>query len=43
MRPYFWEKDKQHGEKLREKYRRLWGMTLHENVMKLHSADRNAH
>jgi CRISPR/Cas system-associated endonuclease Cas3-HD len=43
MRPYFWEKDKEHGEKTREKYRKLWGEELYQNVMKLHEADKKAH
>jgi hypothetical protein len=43
MRPYSWEKDKEHGEKTREKYRKLWGEELYQNVMQLHEADKNAH
>ena len=43
MMPYFWEKDKEHGEKTRQKYQKLWGNELYNNVMKLHEADKNAH
>ena len=43
MMPYFWEKDKEHGEKTRQKYQKLWGDRLYNNVMKLHEADKNAH
>jgi hypothetical protein len=43
MMPYFWEKDEEHGEKTREKYRKLWGEELYQNVMKLHEADKKAH
>ena len=43
MMPYFWEKDKEHGEKTRQKYQKLWGDELYNNVMKLHEADKNAH
>ena len=43
MIPYFWEKDKEHGEKTRQKYQKLWGNELYNNVMKLHEADKKAH
>ena len=43
MMPYFWEKDKEHGEKTRQKYQKLWGDELYNNVMKLHEADKKAH
>ena len=43
MMPYFWEKDKEHGEKTRQKYHKLWGNKLYSNVMKLHEADKKAH
>ena len=43
MMPYFWEKDKEYGEKTRQKYQKLWGNELYNNVMKLHEADKNAH
>ena len=43
MQPYFWEKDKEHGEKARQKYKKLWGDELYNNVMKLHEADVKAH
>lgn len=41
MQPYFWEKD--NNEKLHNKYRKLWGEELYEDVMKLHEADKAAH
>jgi hypothetical protein len=31
------------GGKTKEKYRRLWGEELFNNVMKLHKADFDAH
>lgn len=43
MQPYFWEKDKEHGENSRQKYKKLWGKELYDNVMKLHEADVRAH
>ncbi len=43
MMPYFWEKDKEHGERMQQKYQKLWGNELYNNVMKLHEADKNAH
>ena len=43
MMPYFWEKDKEHGEKTRQKYQKIWGDELYNNVIKLHEADKNAH
>lgn len=43
MMPYFWEKDKENGEKTKRKYQKLWGEELYNNVMKLHIADKNAH
>lgn len=43
MMPFHWEHDKEHGEKSREKYRKLWGEKLYQDVMKLHEADRKAH
>lgn len=43
MMPYFWEKDKENGENTRQKYQKLWGDELYNNVMKLHIADKNAH
>lgn len=43
MMPYFWEKDKEHGDKTRDKYQKLWGDTLFDNVIKLHKADKAAH
>lgn len=41
MQPYFWEKD--NNEKLQNKYHKLWGEDLYNDVMKLHEADKNAH
>lgn len=41
MQPYFWEKD--HNEKLHNKYRKLWGDSLYQDIMKLHEADKAAH
>lgn len=43
MMPYFWEKDKEHGEKTRQKYQKIWGDELYNNVMKLREADKKAH
>lgn len=43
MTPHFWEEDKEHGEKTRQKYQKLWGNELYNNVMKLHEADKKAH
>lgn len=43
MMPYFWEKDKEHVEKTRQKYQKLWGNELYNNVIKLHEADKKAH
>ena len=41
MQPYFWEKDSH--EKLCNKYRKLWGEELYQDIMKLHEADKAAH
>lgn len=41
MKPYYWEKD--NNEKLRSKYKKMWGDKLFELVMKLHEADKAAH
>lgn len=41
MQPYHWERD--NNEKLHNKYKRLWGETLYNYVMKLHEADKTAH
>ena len=43
MMPYFWEKDEEKGEKTRQKYQKLWGNELYNNVMTLHIADKKAH
>lgn len=43
MFPYFWEKDKEHGEDTRSKYKRLWGEWLYGKVMELHKADKMSH
>lgn len=41
MQPYFWEKD--NNEKLQNKYRKLWGEKLYQDIMALHAADKEAH
>ena len=41
MQPYFWEKD--NNEKLQNKYRKLWGEDLYNDIMQLHAADLAAH
>lgn len=41
MKPYQWEKD--NDEKLHDKYKKLWGKELYDNVMKLHETDKTAH
>jgi len=41
MQPYYWEKD--NNEKLHNKYRKLWGEKLYQDIMKLHEADKAAH
>ena len=41
MQPYFWEKD--NNEKLHNKYKKLWGEDLYNDIMLLHAADKNAH
>lgn len=41
MQPYFWEKD--NNEKLHNKYRELWGEELYQDIMILHTADKEAH
>ncbi len=41
MQPYFWEKD--NNEKLHNKYRKLWGENLYNDIMLLHKADKYAH
>ena len=43
MFPYFWEKDKEHGEDTMSKYERFWGEWLYDKVMKLHRADKMSH
>ncbi len=43
MQPYFWEKDAENGEKTMNKYKKLWGSELFDNVMRLHEADKKAH
>ena len=43
MQPYFWEKDTENGEKTMNKYKKLWGDKLFDNVMRLHEADKKAH
>lgn len=41
MTPYVWERN--NDEKMREKYKNLWGEELYNDVMKLHKADMEAH
>ena len=41
MQPYFWEKT--NDEKQHNKYRRLWGEELYQDVMKIHAADKAGH
>ena len=41
MQPYFWEKD--NNEKMHNKYKKLWGEELYNNLQLLHKADVNAH
>ena len=41
MQPYFWEKD--NNEKSHNKYRKLWGEELYQDIMKLHEADKVSH
>ena len=41
MMPYVYEKD--NNEKLHNKYRKLWGEQLYEDIMRLHEADKSAH
>lgn len=40
MQPYFWERDD--NEKLHNKYRKLWGEDLYQDIMKIHEADKAA-
>ena len=41
MQPYFWEKTQ--DEKMRLKYKKLWGDELYEQIMIVHKADKEAH
>ena len=41
MQPYFWERD--NNEKLHNKYRKLWGENLYQDIMKIHEADKVSH
>ena len=41
MQPYFWERD--NNEKMHEKYKKLWGENLYQDLMILHQADKEAH
>lgn len=41
MQPYFWEKT--NDEKQHNKYRKLWGEKLYQDVMQIHAADKAAH
>ncbi len=41
MYPHWWNSNK-NPEKLHEKYKKIWGEDVYNNVMKLHEADRKA-
>lgn len=41
MQPYFWERD--NNEKLRNKYKKIWGEEFYNELMMLHKADKVAH
>ena len=41
MQPYYWEKD--NNERLQNKYRKLWGEDLYNDLLLLHKADLEAH
>lgn len=41
MQPYFWEKT--NDEKQHNKYRKLWGEKLYQDIMQIHAADKYAH
>lgn len=41
MQSYFWERD--NNEKMHEKYKKLWGENLYQDLMILHQADKEAH
>lgn len=41
MQPYFWERD--NNEKLRNKYKKIWGEEFYNSVIALHDADKAAH
>ena len=41
MQPYYWEKDD--NIKLHNKYKKLWGETLYNDIMMLHKCDKMAH
>lgn len=43
MKPYNWENDMINGEKIRLKYKNLWGEKLYNDVMELHKADVESH
>lgn len=43
MQPYFWVKDGLNGEKQMDKYKKLWGDKLFNDIMLLHKADKSAH
>ena len=44
MRPYAFEKEERNGNyKLRNKYKKLWGDELYNDIMQLHDADKTAH
>ena len=41
MQPYFWERD--NNEKQHNKYHKLWGEELYNDIMLIHEADKAAH
>lgn len=45
MYPYYWERDDDFSnkERLKNKYKNIWGEDLFEKVMRLHDADKSAH
>lgn len=43
MQPYFWERDIENGNKVCNKYKKLWGEELFNKIMLLHEADKQAH
>ena len=43
MHPYFWEQQGANTEKLKNKYRKLWGEEMYQDIIDLHNADVAAH